>query len=100
MFQEGFKPGLYIEAVLKGYALSPVPQNPQLRESLEGKSLAELTEMLKSLKQQTGSNMHNHSDVDTAQRAIRAIEIETYNLENNLGQENSISLFLIICSVR
>ena len=26
--------------------------------------------------------MHNRTDVDTAQRAIRAIEIETYNLEH------------------
>ena len=73
--------GLYIEAVLKGYALSPVPQNKTLRDSLEGKSLEELTEMLKTLKEKTGSNMHNRSDVDTPQRAIRAIEIETYNLE-------------------
>lgn len=74
--------GLYIEAVLGGYSLSPVPQNQQLRDSLAGKSLAELTDMLVELKKQTGSNMHNHSDVDTAQRAIRAIEIETYNLAN------------------
>lgn len=72
--------GLYIEAVLKGYALSPVPQNPELRAQLEGKSLEELTQMLVELKRQTGSNMHNQTDVDTAQRAIRAIEIETYNL--------------------
>ena len=68
--------GLYIEAVLKGYQLSPVPQNPELRASLEGKSLEELTQMLKELKRQNGSNMHNTTDVDTAQRAIRAIEIE------------------------
>ena len=74
--------GLYIEAVLKGYKLSPVPQNQQLRDSLEGKSLAELTTMLAELKQRTGSNMHNTTDVDSCQRAIRAIEIETYNLEN------------------
>lgn len=74
--------GLYIEAVLGGYSLSPVPQNPQLRESLEGKSLDELTQMLVELKQKNGSNMHNRTDVDTAQRAIRAIEIETYNLEH------------------
>lgn len=74
--------GLYIEAVLKGYALSPVPQNPKLRGELEGKSLDELTEMLVSLKKQTGSVMHNKTDVDTPQRAIRAIEIETYNLEH------------------
>ena len=74
--------GLYIEAVLGGYSLSPVPQNQQLREGLEGKSLDELTQMLVELKQKNGSNMHNRTDVDTAQRAIRAIEIETYNLEH------------------
>ncbi|MBR2777249.1 MAG: tRNA (adenosine(37)-N6)-dimethylallyltransferase MiaA [Prevotella sp.] len=74
--------GLYIEAVLKGYKLSPVPQNQALRDSLEGKSLAELTEMLTELKAKNGSNMHNTTDVDSCQRAIRAIEIETYNLEH------------------
>lgn len=74
--------GLYIEAVLKGYKLSPVPQNQELRESLEGKTLDELTEMLTALKAQNGSNMHNTTDVDSCQRAIRAIEIETYNQEH------------------
>ena len=74
--------GLYIEAVLKGYQLSPVPQNPELRNRLEGKSLAELTDMLTALKVQSGSVMHNTTDVDSCQRAIRAIEIETYNLEH------------------
>ena len=74
--------GLYIEAVLKGYKLSPVPQNQELRDRLEGKSLGELTEMLVGLKAQSGSNMHNKTDVDSCQRAIRAIEIETYNLEH------------------
>ncbi len=74
--------GLYIEAVLKGYHLSPVPQNQELRDSLEGKSLAELTQMLTELKAKTGSNMHNTTDVDSCQRAIRAIEIETYNLKH------------------
>lgn len=74
--------GLYIEAVLGGYSLSPVPQNQKLRESLEGRSLDQLTQMLVQLKQKNGSNMHNRTDVDTAQRAIRAIEIETYNLEH------------------
>ena len=74
--------GLYIEAVLKGYHLSPVPQNPELRQQLEGRSLDELTQMLKELKAKTGSNMHNTTDVDSCQRAIRAIEIESYNLEH------------------
>ena len=74
--------GLYIEAVLKGYKLSPVPQNQALRDSLEGKGLDELTTILEDLKARNGSNMHNKTDVDSCQRAIRAIEIETYNLEN------------------
>ena len=78
--------GLYIESVLKGYHLSPVPQNPALRTSLEGKTLEELTDMLVDLKAKNGSNMHNRTDVDTAQRAIRAIEIETYNLEHPMPE--------------
>ena len=72
--------GLYIEAVLKGYSLSPVPQNPELRKELDEKSLEELTAMLVELKKKNHSVMHNKTDVDSCQRAIRAIEIETYNL--------------------
>ncbi len=74
--------GLYIEAVLKGYHLSFVPQNTKLREKLADRSLNELTETLIELKKKNHSLMHNHSDVDSCQRAIRAIEIETYNLEH------------------
>lgn len=74
--------GLYIEAVLKGYALSTVPQNPALRKQLEGESLETLTQKLVELKKKNNSNMHNTTDVDSCQRAIRAIEIETYNLEH------------------
>lgn len=72
--------GLYIEAVLKGYSLSPVPQNPELRRSLENRSLEELTQILTGLKERNHSVMHNRTDVDSCQRAIRAIEIETHNL--------------------
>lgn len=68
--------GLYIEAVLKGYRLAPVSENKELRESLAGKSLEELTAMLAELKSRKGSALHNTTDVDTSQRAIRAIEIE------------------------
>ena len=63
--------GLYLESVLKGYRLIPVPENPALRESLKDKTLVELTEILKGYK-----TLHNTTDVDTAKRAIRAIEIE------------------------
>ena len=74
--------GLYIESVLKGYHLSPVPQNQALRDKLAGKSLGELTEILAELKSQSGSKMHNRTDVDSCQRAVRAIEIESYNFEH------------------
>ena len=65
--------GMYVESVLKGYRLLPVPENPELRSSLEGKSLEELTHILEGYKK-----LHNSTDVDTAKRAIRAIEIEEY----------------------
>lgn len=65
--------GMYLESVLKGYRLLPVPENPELRASLEGKSLQELTLILEGYKK-----LHNSTDVDTAKRAIRAIEIEEY----------------------
>lgn len=75
--------GLYIESILRGYRLLPVPQNPELRSQLADKSLAELTEKLKSYK-----TLHNTTDVDTAQRAIRAIEIEEY-YKNSPAEERS-----------
>ena len=65
--------GMYIESVLKGYRLLPVPENPELRASLEGKTLEELTRILEGYKK-----LHNSTDVDTTKRAIRAIEIEEY----------------------
>lgn len=65
--------GLYIESIIRGYRLSPVPQNPELREQLKGKSLQELTDILKQFK-----TLHNTTDVDSASRAIRAIEIASY----------------------
>lgn len=69
--------GLYVESVLKGLRLPEVPENPELRRSLEGKSLEELTEILAGMK-----SLHNVTDVDTVKRAIRAIEIQTYYQEH------------------
>ena len=65
--------GLYIESVLKGYRMIPVPENPELRASLEGKPLDELARILSGYK-----TLHNTTDVDTPKRAIRAIEIGEY----------------------
>lgn len=69
--------GMYLEAALNGLCLPQVPENVELRQSLEGKSLDELTSILSSLK-----TLHNFTDVDTCKRAIRAIEIQKYYEDN------------------
>ncbi|MDR2469343.1 MAG: tRNA (adenosine(37)-N6)-dimethylallyltransferase MiaA [Tannerella sp.] len=71
--------GLYIETVLKGYQLPEAPQNPTLRAALGRKSLPELEALLASCK-----TLHNKTDVDSVQRAIRAIEIEEYRRNHTL----------------
>ncbi len=75
--------GLYIESVLKGYRMTPVPENKELRESLEGKSLEELTEILKRYK-----TLHNKTDVDSPKRAIRAIEIQEFYQAHPIEQRD------------
>ncbi|MBQ6694003.1 MAG: tRNA (adenosine(37)-N6)-dimethylallyltransferase MiaA [Bacteroidaceae bacterium] len=65
--------GMYVESVLRGYRLIPVPENQELRERLQHKSLEELTAILSTYK-----ILHNNTDTDTVKRAIRAIEIEEY----------------------
>lgn len=69
--------GLYIETALSGAILPEVPVNIELRKSLEGKSLEELTDMLSHIKK-----LHNQTDVDTVKRAVRAIEIAQYYKDN------------------
>ena len=79
--------GLYIESVLKNYKMVPVPENPQLRQELEGRSLEELTELLSTYK-----SLHNTTDVDTPKRAIRAIEIQQYYREHKIDEREFPSL--------
>lgn len=69
--------GLYVESLLNGLVLPDVPENKILRAALEGKPLDELTRILASMKQ-----LHNVTDIDTAKRAIRAIEIQTYYIDH------------------
>lgn len=69
--------GLYIESAINGLRLPEVPENRELRESLAGKSLEELTSILASMK-----TLHNVTDVDSCKRAIRAIEIQSYYIEH------------------
>ena len=86
--------GMYIESVLKGYRLLPVPENKELRTRLEGKSLTELTDLLKQYK-----TLHNTTDVDTAKRAIRAIEIEEYYLRQDVSERSFPKISSLIIGV-
>lgn len=69
--------GMYVEAALSGLRMPEVARNEELRASLSDKTLEELTEILKKFKK-----LHNSTDVDTRDRALRAIEIELYYSEH------------------
>ncbi len=86
--------GLYLESVLKGYKLLPVPENPELRVRLADKSLEELTGILQQYK-----TLHNTTDVDTAKRAIRAIEIEEYYAHTPVDERTFPQLNSLIIGV-
>lgn len=86
--------GLYIESVLKGYKLVPVPENTELRNNLSQYSLQQLKDILSSYKR-----LHNDTDVDTAKRAIRAIEIEEYYKTHNIVERSSEKVDSLIFGV-
>lgn len=73
--------GMYIESVLKNYALQEVPVNEALRASYAGKSMEELTALLQSYVQ-----LHNNSDTETRERLIRALEIQVYGREHPITE--------------
>lgn len=86
--------GLYVESILRGFNLVPVPENADLRVSLSGKTLDELTEILKGYK-----TLHNTTDVDTVNRAIRAIEIEEYMCQHPVEKRSFPALNALIIGI-
>lgn len=87
--------GMYVESVLRGYRLLPVPENPALRQQLEGYSLQELTQRLSRYK-----TLHNTTDVDTPKRAIRAIEIEEYYAHTPVAERSFPQLQSLIIGLQ
>jgi len=65
--------GLYLEAVLRGYRLLEVPENPALLEKLNALPLEALVQQLVALRP-----LHNTTDTQNRERTIRAIEIARY----------------------
>lgn len=66
--------GLYLDAVLRGYRMVQVPEDPALRRELEGQGSEELAAMLLALR----PGQHNNTDLLDRARTIRAIEIARY----------------------
>ncbi|MGL1887940.1 MAG: tRNA (adenosine(37)-N6)-dimethylallyltransferase MiaA [Reichenbachiella sp.] len=73
--------GMYIDAILKGYKLIPVPKNEALQAELDLKEHEELIQQLQSL-----TTVHNTTDLTSKKRTIRAIELELYCQENSIEQ--------------
>ena len=63
--------GLYLDAVLRGYRLAEVPENPALRRELAKLDVETLRRRLEALR----PRQHNRTDLDDRLRLIRAIEI-------------------------
>jgi tRNA dimethylallyltransferase len=69
--------GMYLDAATRKYRLIDVPRNELLREQLASKTPDELFSMLSSMK-----TLHNTTDTDTREHAIRAIELAVYYRDN------------------
>lgn len=78
--------GLYLDAVIRGYNMKRVSENPALREKLSALDMDELCALLYELKKQAGTEVHNTTDTENRARLVRAIEIETYNAEYSLAE--------------
>lgn len=87
--------GLYVESVLKGYRMAQVPENKVLRERLSAYTLDELAHILAGYK-----TLHNTTDIDTAKRAIRAIEIQEYYREHPQEEQDALQLSSLVIGVQ
>lgn len=91
--------GMYVENAVRGILMPEVPENKVLRESLQGKNLDELAEILSGYK-----TLHNTTDIDNCKRAVRAIEIQEYYRRHpeearGIGNGESKSLDCIVIGV-
>ena len=66
--------GMYLDAILQGYRLLEVPENPALRLELAALSLEKLAGRLKG----ANPKLHNTTDLLDRERLMRAIEIAEF----------------------
>ena len=75
--------GLYIESVLRQYAMIQVPVDEKRRRALELMEMDELIQLLHSY-----GPLHNTTDTETRKRTMRAIEIAEH--EQSFGQKSAV----------
>jgi tRNA dimethylallyltransferase len=88
--------GLYLDAVLRGYRMAAVPENPELRERLA-------TEPMESLRRRLLSSCpdaHNTTDLLEPERLIRAIEIAEYSRAHPRKTETPITVSPLVIGIR
>lgn len=83
--------GMYLEGVLSGVQLPEVGKNEALRTRLEGKSMEELAEILRSY-----GPLHNTTDITSPRRAIRAIEIADGGRLRNTEAKRRDALIILV----
>ncbi|HZK20099.1 MAG TPA: tRNA (adenosine(37)-N6)-dimethylallyltransferase MiaA [Treponemataceae bacterium] len=81
--------GMYLDSIIRGYDLVDVPTNEELRNQLAGKSIEELTCVLRNVKEKCGEKLHNDTDITERHRLLRAIEIATFELSGNSKSQRS-----------
>lgn len=84
--------GLYLDAVLSGYAMVEVPPDETLRAALADLEMPQLIARLES----TGKNLHNQTDTEDRERLIRAIEIAEYTASHPAPPLPKINAFIMV----
>lgn len=87
--------GMYIESILEGYRLISVPVNYSLRDNLEGKSMEELTNILKTYKE-----LHNITDITRRETTVRAIEIAKYYSDHNYEESELPEIDSLVVGIK
>ncbi|MCL5808800.1 MAG: tRNA (adenosine(37)-N6)-dimethylallyltransferase MiaA, partial [Deltaproteobacteria bacterium] len=88
--------GLYLDAVIRGYRLPAVPEDPALRKELEGEGMVSLRRRLFSL----CTDVHNTTDLQDRKRLIRAIEIAEFTRSHSGGDVGRITISPLILGIR
>ncbi len=87
--------GLYLDSVLRGYRMAPVPLNASLRERLTGYDMESLRRYFLSIQR----DAHNSTDLLERERLIRAIEIAEFSRDHPTAALPSIQIEPLVIGI-